>query len=171
MKHVYLLLVASLACADDALPPALDWHPTPHTYGLELDIMGLSYHAKRSVGFNETNPGAGLSLTVGTHEPSDTISADMVASFGAYKDSYSERSEYLIAGPRLTLGARNGLHVTAACLLGYVSGSGVKGAAIVPIVSVGYSRADLCITGDPFERGAMTSRVIACFLKIRLLDF
>jgi hypothetical protein len=171
MKHIYILFVASLARADDALPPALDWHPTPPTYGLELDLLGLSYHAKRSVGFNEVNPGAGLSLTVGTHEPSDTISADMVLSVGSYKDSYSARSDYLIAGPRLTLGARNGMHATAACLLGYVSGSGVGGAAIVPVVSLGYSRADICITGDPFERGAMTSRVLACFLKIRLLDF
>jgi hypothetical protein len=169
-RTLTLLLAASVACASDVVLPPLEWAPAPHTYGLEFDLMGLSYHAKRSAGFNEVNPGAGLSLTIGTHDPSDTISADMVASFGSYKDSYSERSVSVIAGPRLTLGRRDGLHTAYACLLGYVSGSGIRGAAIVPILSVGYDEVDLCVTGDPFEDEEESS-VVACFLKIRLLDF
>lgn len=167
MKPFFLMLVASIGCTSDAvlLPPP-EWAPTPHVYGLELDLMGLSRHTERSAGFNEVNPGMGVSLTIGNSVPGDTVSADMVASLGVYKDSYGDRSEYLIAGPRLTLGKRDGLHTTAACLIGYVSGSGVKGAATIPVVSFGYGRTDLCVTGNPFESG-----VIACFLKIRLLDF
>ena len=59
-----------------------------------------------------------------------------------------------------------------ACQVGHVSGSGIHGAAIVPVISAGYGRFDICVTGDPFEKDAADkSKVVACFIKFRAFEF
>jgi hypothetical protein len=142
--------------------------------GVELDVFGLSYHSNRDYDFNEVNPGLGISLVA---EPKDDSPwhFSMVASFGSYKDSYRDQSTYFLVGPRLTLGHQNSFHVTAAVQAGWVSGSGKNGQAIVPFASIGYDWLDIGITGDPVGMGDKNaeyySKVVAGFLKFRVLDF
>jgi hypothetical protein len=134
--------------------------------------MGLSYHTNKSYDFNEENLGLGVSFTIGSNVPDDGLSAVMVASVGFYKDSYNEQAKYFLAGPRGVIGHRDGFHVSGAVQVGYVDGSGLHGAGIIPFVSVGYDRFDLCVTGDPFSKDSEDkSKFVACFLKIRVLDF
>jgi hypothetical protein len=176
MKNTILILsfLFSFAYAEDQkLLPPIEPDGFSHRYGVELDVMGLSYHTKNSYDFNEENPGLGVSFTIGTNVPDDGLSAVMVASVGYYKDSYNEQAKYFLAGPRGVIGHRDGFHVSGAIQVGYVSGSGLHGGAIIPFLSVGYDRFDLCITGDPIGQGDTeeTSKFIACFLKIRVLDF
>lgn len=143
-----------------------------HRFGLELDLMGLSYHTNRNYDFNEVNPGIGLSFTLGSDVVDDGNSAVLVASFGTYKNSYDGQANYFLVGPRGTLGYREHFHVSGAIQAGYIIGFNQNGSVIVPVLSVGYNRFDLCITGNPFEKDEDNeSKFIACFLKIRVLDW
>lgn len=170
-KHLMLMVFGSALCHGQELLDPITPDRMRHRYGVEADLMGISYHTKRDQGYNERNYGGGISLTIGSDTPDDGRSAVMCLSFGSYKDSYNERSNYVLAGPRGVLGYRDGVHVAVACLLGYVGGSDIHGAAILPTVSVGYNRIDLVITGDPFANDTTESKFIAAFIKIRLLDF
>jgi hypothetical protein len=165
MKNILLLLIlATFANAEDF----------KHNFSTELDVFGLSYHANRDYDFNEVNPGLGITMVMNSAEPTDMSHFSMIASVGSYRDSYNDQAWYILAGSRFTVGTRDGLHASAALTLGWVDGSGTRGLPIVPFLSVGYNRYDLGITGSP-ETGKSgaedSSKVIAVYLKIRLLDF
>lgn len=146
----------------------------PPTHGtLALDAFGLSYHNNRSVRWNERNPGIGITVTT---EQSD--SSDLMCSIGSYRDSLDERATYALTGLRYVVGERTSLHTYMGALTGVLYGSGNHGAVILPYLSIGYDRVDLCLTGSyarkssgqPDSRLSSTS-FVACFLSIAFLRF
>jgi len=145
-----------------------------YSIDVELSLFGKSYHTNRDKDWNETNLGAGIGLAL-SKEKDDAW--QMVISGGSYDDSYNEQATYFLVGPRVTTGDKFGFHGTAGLFVGYLNGSDNKGAAIVPVVSVGYDWLDLCITADPFEKdatyadGRVTSKMVAVFVKMRLFTF
>ena len=141
---------------------------------LELNVFGLSYHTNRNYNFNEVNPGLGLGLVfnkVGYEDDGSHMS--MVVSAGEYKDSFNNTAYYILAGPRLTLGYEDSFHATAEAGVGLLHGSGNKSAALVPVVSVGYDRFNLCVTGElgNTSNEHEASKMIALFLRVKLFDF
>ncbi len=153
-----------------ALPPA---GMAPARVDLELDIFGVSYHSNRTYGFNETNYGVGFNAAMSSPTNDHFY---MVVSTGTYKDSYDKDAFFFMVGPRAMIGYRNGLHATASVQGGYLRGSGAKGQGILPIVSFGYDRVDVCVTGTPFSEdnnsnSADNSNMVAVFLKFRVFEF
>lgn len=163
MKYLLLLAIVLNLNAEEQLKNEL-----------ELNVFGLSYHSNRNYNFNEVNPGLGLGIVFNNVEATDNgYHMSMVVSAGEYKDSYNATAYYFLAGPRLTLGHENDFHATAEFGVGLLHGSGNKSSAVVPVVSVGYDRFNLCVTG---EIGNTTneheaSKMIALFLRVKLLDF
>ena len=169
MRCLIFLLYSCVYAAD--LPPS----PVKNPVSLELDLFGKSYHTNRNYDWNETNPGAGIGIAY-----ADSENADLFASFGSYKDSYSKQAFYGYVGLRGVFGDRDGLHFTAAIAGGYLNGSGGNGPSIIPIISIGYYIADICAVADPFVNDSTkyshgektaTSKMIAAFLKIRVFTF
>lgn len=155
------------------LPPA---RMDPTKMQLEVDIFGLSYHTNRNYDFNETNTGLGLSLVMQSKKkPAPWFNVAMVGSVGTYEDSYYDQAFYALCGPRAILGYDDSFHASVAIQAGFLKGSDVDGAIAVPFVTVGYDRYSLGITGDPVGRKGddteNSSKMIAVFLKIRVLDF
>lgn len=156
--------------------------PAETKVDLELDVFGLSYHTNRDYDFNERNPGLGLDVVFSSKKSSEDFwRASMVLSGGVYKDSFSERAEYLFAGPRLTMGYDDSLHAMISVQGGYLDGSGTNGLSAFPVVGFGYDWFNVCFTGiftgsDRTEMtsattGVVYSRMVAVFLKFRVLDF
>lgn len=138
---------------------------------LELDVFGLSYHQDRDFGYNERNPGLGLTLVMGDRGD-DFLS--LIVSGGTYKDSYRDQAAFLVAGVRAMVGSKDSFHASLSVQGGYFDGSGFDGLGALPVFSVGYDRYDLCVTGNPFETkdgDQGSSRVVAFFLKVRVLEF
>ncbi len=162
------------------LKPALNHSDHPVDVSLELDVFGLSYHSNRKYDYNEVNPGLGLSLVFSTPDES-LVKFSIVASGGSYKDSFDEQAYYALVGPRVTLGYDDSFHASLSLQSGYLDGSGLEGQGIIPFITVGYDWFDIGITGNPFTRGEIVTKngekeitetkVIAAFLKFRLLDF
>jgi hypothetical protein len=138
---------------------------------VSLDVFGLSYHQDRDFGYNERNPGLGVSLAI--HDVDDDF-LSYVVSGGVYKDSFFDRAEFLVVGVRGLIGSKDSFHGSLSVQGGYFEGSGFDGLGAFPVVSVGYDRFDLCFSGNPFEtksEGEGSSRVLAMFLKIRVWEF
>lgn len=180
MKHALALILIALFLQVNALEmelkPAQNHERVYDSkLSLELDVFGLSYHSNRNYDFNEKNPGLGVSVVFSSDTPDPGWHFSMVASAGTYRDSYNEQAEYFLIGPRFTLGYENSFHASLAMQAGYLDGSGKNGQAIIPFVTVGYDRINVGITGDPFgvgdENSQDTSKMVAVFLKFRVLDF
>jgi hypothetical protein len=121
-----LPLVATLAIASLAAADGSYFDGT----SLEATVFGLSYHTNRHHDWNEVNPGTSLSLV----KPLESYNNDM------------------LIGARHTIGDRKAGHITGSLSAGYFEGSGLRGFGIIPVVSIGYNRVDVCITGDPYQR-------------------
>lgn len=164
-----LSLVGSLMAGDD------------DKTSLEAFIFGKSYHFNRTVPWHETNPGVAVGLAHATE------AGDLLVTVGGYRDSYGEQAKFALLGIRGYLGDRHALHVTGGLSLGYYQGSGNHGTGLIPIVSIGYNRVDLCVTGDWLSRNSnenaqyradgsidphsVDSSSVAVFLKVRVYDF
>lgn len=138
---------------------------------MELDVFGLSYHEDRQFDYNERNPGLGLTLVMGDRGD-DFLS--ILVSGGTYKDSFYEQATFLVAGVRAMVGSKDSFHASMSIQGGYFEGSGFNGLGALPVCSVGYDRYDFCVTGNPFETkegDQGSSRVVAFFLKVRVLEF
>lgn len=136
MKSVLLLSLAISSFAADA-PPFT-------TGSIELNIFGLSYHTNKYAIYNQVNPGLGaiISFTLGA-------GVDLVVAGGTYKDSYFATARYAMTGLRFVIGDRDGFNAKLALVGGYQDGSDRDGFGYFPILSVGYDRFSLCVTGDP----------------------
>lgn len=177
MKHFILLFLAfhAYAMEMDVFPvPTEDNGGFGTKTSLELDVFGLSYHSNRNYDFNEKNPGLGITAVFGSDRPDPGYHFSMTVSGGTYKDSYSNQATYLLAGPRLTLGYEESFHVSIAWSGGYIQGSGHHGQGLIPFAAIGYDRYSLGITGDPIgdkKKGEDDTKMVAIFLKFRVLDF
>jgi hypothetical protein len=154
---------------------------------VEVYGMGASYHSNRDVDWNETNYGLGIGLAA--REPGSTVEAVWMA--GTYRDSFNEQAYLVQAGIRKTFGDFDGLHGTLGATIGYLKGSGNKGASFIPMVSVGYDWLDLCMvyvpsgvsgegttgvdeattSSDPKDNRFTDTAVVAFLVKIRLCEF
>lgn len=146
----------------------------------EAYVFGKSYHSNRSIDWNENN--LGLGGGVAYHYDSNT---DLTFVGGAYKDSYGDRAQFALIGVRVVGGDRDGAHATIGVNAGYFTGSDFNGFGIMPVLSVGYDRVDLCVTGsppgsagnknsgsrDPHDNYGAASGFIGVFLKIRIATF
>lgn len=162
MRNALILSMFILAVPGVAVERSVD---------VSLDIFGLSYHQDREYGYNERNPGLGLSLVF--HDKEDDF-LGFVVSGGVYKDSYYDRAQFLVVGVRCLVGSKDSFHGSLSVQGGYFDGSGFEGLGVLPVVSVGYDRFDLCFTGNPLETsvdGEGSSRVLAMFLKVRVWEF
>lgn len=175
-----LLFASSMAAADNDGYRFGGFPEKEKTIDTEAYIMGLSYHTNRDVRYNGVNPGFGLGITI---RDSVADPLEFTISAGTYRDSYNETAKFCLIGPRYTFGNRQGLHSSLGISIGYYDGSGKDGIGIVPIVSIGYNRVDLFMTGDPRsahgntgstdpkDNRNTTSGVVCAFLKIRLATF
>jgi hypothetical protein len=175
MRCVVPLLLAVCAAAGDG-----DF-PHESTVAVEVYGFGLSYHSTRDMDWNETNYGLGIGLAA--REPGSTVEAIAVAA--TYRDSFNEQAYLLQGGIRKTFGDFDGLHASLSGTIGILNGSGNKGAAFIPVASVGYDWLDLCVTyipsykqvgmeydsPDPKETRLAETSVVAIFVKIRLCEF
>jgi hypothetical protein len=148
---------------------------------VEVYGFGLSYHSTRDRDWNENNYGLGIGLAA--REPGSTVEAVAVAA--TYRDSFNEQAYLLQAGVRKTFGDFDGLHASVSGTIGILNGSGNKGAAFIPVASVGYDWLDLCVTYipsqkqvgieyksiDPERTNLLETSVVAIFVKIRLCEF
>lgn len=153
----------------------------PSNVFVEIDAMGLSDHSNHYAHYNQVNPGLGVDMAFEVN-PKDH--AEIVVSMGRYKDSYSSQADYIVVGPRwLLFGDYNTFHATFAAAVGMYNGSGNKGIAVVPCVSIGWKWIDLCAIGTydkdnngvPNQDGSVNknncaSSMIGVFLKFRVLD-
>jgi hypothetical protein len=140
MKSIIILAIAASVSATNAA----DSSPTPMTSGsIELNVFGLSYHTNKYAIYNQVNPGIGalVSFTLGG-------GVDLVAAGGTYQDSYFATARYAMTGLRFVIGNRDGLNAKLALVGGYQDGSDVDGLGCFPILSVGYDRFNVCVTGD-----------------------
>jgi hypothetical protein len=136
---VATLAIASLAAADGSYFDGTS---------LEATVFGLSYHTNRHHDWNEVNPGTSLSLV----KPLESYNNDMLFTIGTYDDSDRHQAKFALIGARHTIGDRKAGHITGSLSAGYFEGSGLRGFGIIPVVSIGYNRVDVCITGDPYQR-------------------
>ncbi len=162
MKILPILLLGTMATAGDI--------------SLEAFVFGHSYHTTRDDRWNENNWGLAVGVV---DQVSDHWDIQVVG--GTYLDSFDDRATFLLMGPSYVLGDRHGWHGTAGIAGGYFGGSGFSGAGILPTVTVGYDRVDLCFTGiphwafaDQIEHDGQfypDTNMIAVFLKFRVWDF
>lgn len=145
------------------------------TFDLNAYVFGKSYHTNRHVHFNETNPGFALEIAAEENQY-----LDFIVTTGVYKDSYSDVARFAMGGARLFfLGSREKFHTTLSVEAGYLKGSTINGLTIIPVMSIGYDRIDLCFTGDPTGSDnktgptakTSTTASIAAFIKINLIKF
>lgn len=149
---------------------------TPPAYFADIDLFGLSDHSNHSVIYRQWNPGLGLTLG---RIVDDNV--DWTVATGTYLDSYNCHARYAMTGPRVVLGERMGWHIDLVAEVGYLYGSHKNGGTIIPVVQLGYDRANLCITGS---RGASThtynpnhdpnfasTSAIALFMELELVRF
>ena len=162
MRYLLLLLLISNTQAEE-------------TFDLDAYLFGKSYHTNRQVNYNEINPG--LALGIGWQA---LPSIDLIATTGVYKDSYYDIAKFAVLGFRFILiGKRNSLHVTLGASVAYIKGSTFNGLGVLPVISLGYNRIDLCFTGDPTGSDnhigttpkSSTTQSIAAFLKVNILKF
>jgi hypothetical protein len=147
---------------------------------VETLVFGVSYHSNRSIDWNEQNYGLGLGIAY--HQG---VHVDLTVTAGEYEDSYHEPARFFLIGARHIFGEREGAHVTIGGAGGYYYGSRMPGIGFMPVVTAGYDRFDLCITGNPVGIGSknnsgcrdpqdnknIDTALIAVFLKIRLATF
>jgi len=170
----YILLAAamfpvSLTAQEMVLKPAQEYRMPLPQFSQELYVFGLSYHTNRDYDYNEQNPGLGYAVEFFTPNPNRIVSAGWTAAIGTYKDSYDEQAYFVGFGPRITWGQRDNWHTTAGLLLSYLDGSGNKGFAAIPIISIDYDHVGLGITGVPMRGNTEdASEVVAVFLKFTL---
>lgn len=159
----------SLTALEMELKPPLEYRMSMPAFSQELYVFGLSYHFNRDYDYNEQNPGLGYAVEFFTPNPNKSVSAGWTAAMGTYKDSYNEQAYFVGFGPRITWGQRDDWHTTAGLLLSYLDGSGNKGFAAIPILSIDYDHVGLGITGVPMRGNTdHASEVIAVFLKFTL---
>jgi hypothetical protein len=169
MKSLFLLAIA-------AALPAADISGVHGDIG--VDVFGLSYHSNKYAIYNQVNPGLGI--TVGLDVPSVPW-LDVVAAGGTYKDSYFFQARYAMAGVRVTVGNKTGLNAKLTLVGGYQDGSDKDGLGFFPILSVGYDRFSICVTGDPSHDSnptyktsnshAYTTSMLAVFADIEVYRF
>ncbi len=175
MNKIILLLVISiisLVASDNAM---------------EGYVFGLSKHSNQSINYNEVNQGVGLGYAHKLeNEFNSSYDTYMTVIGGVYKDSYYETATFLMPGFRIGFGDMAGMHFTAGMNAGYFNGSDFKGLGVMPSVTVGYDRFDICFSGipaigggkkqeqvsnDPRDNRHATGGVVAMFIKIRLMDW
>jgi len=150
--------------------------------GIELDTFGVSDHSNHYARYNQFNPGIGLNLTF---EINPVDHALIAFSMGQYRDSFSNQADYMLIGPRwLLFGDYSTFHGTFGAEVGFLNGSGNKGPALVPCVSLGWKFIDICAigtynkdnNGQPNQDGSInrnncSTSIVGVFLRIRLLTF
>lgn len=126
---------------------------------VEISCFGASYHANRARQWKEINPGLGVGVVFTKHKEDPGSHTSFFIHAGTYTDSYNDRAVFLVGGPRVTLGYENSYHVSADLGLGFLHGSDSKGTALIPSVSAGYDRFNLCVTSDMSDSVAVYARV------------
>lgn len=176
---ISLLSLAALFSADDARYKTeaeyKEWvrsNTPPTPVSVDLYAFGASYHSNRKVDYNELNPGLGIGLTWYKSSGMEPFVAT-----GTYHDSYGEDALFAMGGFRRRFGNIQETHGSVGVAMGYFDGSGKKGIVGMPILSIGYNRFELCVTGsyrdNEYNEDIKKSNtsVIATFLRIRLKEF
>ena len=191
MNKALLIPLLALSCAfgDDFqfLPPKpVDSNDalinTSTKIGIELDVMGRAWHSNKYAEYNDVNPGLGIDMTF---EVNPVDHALIAFSMGQYRDSFSNQADYMLIGPRwLLFGDYSTFHGTFGAEVGMLNGSGNKGIALIPCVSLGWKMFDLCAIGNyhkdnngqPNQDGSInrnncSTSMVGVFLRIHLLTF
>jgi hypothetical protein len=148
-------------------------------YDVDLYVFGASFHSFHSEikPLNGFNPGVGLGFAYHMLEKTDATIA-----MGGYIDSFEHQAQFTMVGVRQVFWERKGFHATVGISGGYFQGSGFNGLGVVPTVSIGYNRVDVCFTGtfnQPVEMEKYYGKtltdheegktaVLGMFLKFRL---
>jgi hypothetical protein len=156
-------------------------HAQEGDFNLEAYIFGKSHHTNKEVGYRETNPGLGLGMAWSAMDD-----VDIIATVGAYKDSYSDNARFAMLGFRLVAGDRDGVHGSLGVSAGHMKGSSFNGFGVLPVISIGYNMIDICATADwigvepdrtayyadgSINKYSSVTKSVAFFAKITLLTF